>query len=106
MQRYSGFNFPNYVSKVGIVDRAFVDRCFELGTAADPAGRLAVISVEDSVTVAVVQWIETLPMREDSYEVGRRQVASGIQGLRRQQLVAQWLDPELIRSRNRFEIEP
>ncbi|MCP4247112.1 MAG: hypothetical protein GY778_08685 [bacterium] len=105
VQKFSGFSFPTYVNKVGIVARPFVDRCFELGTATDPAGRFAVIPIEDSAMVAVVQWTETLPMREDSYEVGRQQVAAGIMGLRRQQLVAQWLNPELIRSRNEFEPE-
>lgn len=103
LQKYTGgFSMPPYVQGLGFVDQAFVTRCFEQGASDEENDRWAVIPLPDQATVAVVERQELQPVRQDSYARGRQQLVSGLEGARQWQVISEWLNPELIRSRNHF----
>lgn len=90
------------VTGLGRVEETFIQACFELGSAEAGLEQYAVIPVPDLAAVAIVQWKEIQPLREDQYAKERPRFLRQVQGQRTQKLISEWLDPELIRSRNGF----
>ncbi|MBN1490232.1 MAG: hypothetical protein JXA69_09965 [Phycisphaerae bacterium] len=67
---------PTSVPGIG-AEPAFVQKCFELGESptSDTPNRVTLVEHKRNKAWIVVQWIETLPVREDVYEQERVQVA-------------------------------
>lgn len=100
-------NFGNiiYVSGVGRVSREFVDACFALGQT-DDTPKVQVIPVEDSATVTVVEWVETLPLRQDEYLAQRDRIYQQLNRSVVARASSEWFDPVRIRDRNGFTATP
>jgi len=94
---------PTTIPGIGEVGESFVRKCFELGPAEEGAEQVAVIQEPDRAAVAVVQWQQLQPLLESDYVKQRPQVVQQQEQLRLLRIVQEWLDPELIRSRNGFE---
>ncbi len=94
---------PIYVSGVGRVGDQFVDACFQLGDDGQP-GKIAVIPIEDNATVAIVESVESIPLRQDEYEAQRSRIIAQIGRGAISRAVNGWLDPERIRDRNGFSL--
>jgi hypothetical protein len=90
------------VTGLGTVDDAFVQRCFELGSAEDGREQFAVIPLPDAATVAAVEWTALQPVREDQYARERQQIIRRELQKRSRQVVQEWMDPKLIETRNDF----
>ena len=92
-----------YIHRVGLVDETFTKPCFELGPAEEGKTPLAVIPLPEQSMVVLVEWRKLERMDRETYVGTRRSVISGIQQIRYAQSLSEWFDPELIRSRNRWE---
>jgi len=103
LQLFAGFSLPVSVDGVGVVEDAFLERCFELGPASEGKEQLAVIPAPELAQVVAVEWESTEPMRKDAYARQRPTLLRQIQATRQVRLVSEWLNPELIRSRNGFK---
>ena len=91
-----------YVSGIGSVDESVIERFFELES--KPLGqRVAVIPVDERAVVAVVEWVERLPVRTDTYQAERSRIARTANDHLMAQQVSAWLDPMSIRQRTGFE---
>ena len=102
--RFSGqsIKISTSVTGLGTVDDAFIERCFALGPADQGKEPVAVIELPDKATVAVIEWKGIEPLREDVYAREREGILEQEQVQLIRQVIRQWLDPELIRSRNAF----
>lgn len=98
-----GVAMPTSVQGVGPVDDAFLERCFALGPASGGREQHAVIPLPDAAKIVVVEWDSTEPVRKDAYARQRQTLVQQLGGTRQAQLVSEWLNPELIRSRNEFK---
>jgi len=98
-----GLSFGSFVPGVGFIQRDFAERCFALGESSAANGRIGVIPLPAQANVAVVECEEIQPMTTTAYVSSRPQVVSTLASAGRQKTLSAWLDPELIRSRNKFE---
>ena len=78
-----------------------IDGFFALRSAEKPFG---LFEVKDSSQVIVVQWLSTLPPREDGLARMRNSAARQLNNQRFQEALRQWLDPDKIQSRHAFEL--
>jgi hypothetical protein len=101
--QFGDFAMPVSVQGVGAVDDAFTERCFALGPVAEGKEQWAVIPLPDSATVVTVEWQAVRPMTEDDYARRRPTLLRQMRAVRGMEIMSEWLDPELIRSRNGFE---
>ncbi len=92
-----------YVTGVGLVDKSFVARCFE-SDLADDSNKVVVIPIEESATVAVVEWVETIPLREDQYDQERQRIARQLNSSVLANAASEWLNPVRIRDRNGWSL--
>lgn len=99
----AGINTPEItnVTRLGIVDTAFVEKCMALKDKPEYE-RVVVIDIKESEKVAVVEWIESLPMRVDQFEAQRGRLVAAVNRNTINRAVGQWLDPTRIRDRNGF----
>jgi hypothetical protein len=94
------FTFPTRVPPLG-EDPAFVRECFRLGeakTSTQPQ-RVAIVEMKPSKRWVVVQWLETLPIRQDEYDNIRLQIAAMLHSEEVGQFLQNYYSPEEIRRR-------
>jgi hypothetical protein len=101
--RRQGTEPTRRVMGLGAVNDAFVTACFELGAAEGAAPRTRVLSIPESATVAVVEWVKNIPLDEQMFKDRQQMVAQMLERKRAMEYLAGWLDPQTIKARNRFE---
>jgi hypothetical protein len=89
-----------YVMDLGKLSDSDVDECFSLEEAED---KLTLLSLPDQATIMVVEWVETQRGREDEFEEMKKTLVPQLVGARQREVREEWLDPEQIRARNRWE---
>ncbi len=91
-----------YVSGIGSVDASVIEKFFELES--KPLGQqVDVIQIDERAVVAVVEFVERLPVRTDLYETERPRIARTANDHLLTKQVSSWLDPMSIRERTGFE---
>lgn len=88
------------VMDLGWLPDEAVDQCFALEEAGD---KLAVLEFEDRATVMLVEGIEIRRGREDEFDNMKKTLVPRFTANRRREAAREWLDPEQVRARNRFE---
>ncbi len=91
------------VPSLGLVSTGFVAECFALGETQGDEPKLAVIEQPDDARVILVQWKRTDPMVDTMYGAIRSSVGQSIQRMRAMEIQRDWLDPQMIKARNRLE---
>jgi hypothetical protein len=95
--------FKQFITGVGQVDESFIEACFDLENAkSDP--RTGIVKLDALATIAVVEWVERLPIREDEYAAQRLRIVNAAYRTVLVRAVSEWLDPQRIRERNGFEL--
>ncbi|MEE9295691.1 MAG: hypothetical protein V3W34_12115 [Phycisphaerae bacterium] len=92
-----------YVTGVGLVGKSFVARCFE-GDLAGEFNKVLVVPIEESATIAVVEWVETIPLREDQYDQERQRIARQLNSTVLANAASEWLNPVRIKDRNGWSV--
>ncbi len=95
--RYARTNIT--IQQVATVAPEVVDSIFAL---ADQQPPLTSFELENQAMVLVVEWVETLPAREDEFAELRQQSSMTLDFLTRQTL-AEWVSPQNLRARNGVE---
>ncbi|MFQ5491618.1 MAG: hypothetical protein ACE5GE_12950 [Phycisphaerae bacterium] len=98
-----GVPSKTFIPSVGFVDESFTRTCFELGPADQGRQPVAVIEAPEMAAVAVVEFAKLEPLSRDGYVSARPGLRVRIQSDRASQVIGEWLNPELIKSRNRYE---
>ncbi len=83
------------------VSNEVLEQIFSLAHADDPIG---VFPLEEREQVLVVEWVETLPAREDEYAALREESLQDLVYVLANQAMRQWLQPENLRARNGVEV--
>jgi hypothetical protein len=96
--RYGRTNIT--IPQVATVSADVVDKVFALENVAPPVDSF---ELEDQSMVVVIEWVETLPAREDDFAELRDQASMTLDFLNRQ-VMAEWLSPRNIRARNGVEM--
>ncbi|MGB2987928.1 MAG: hypothetical protein WBE26_18825 [Phycisphaerae bacterium] len=86
---------------VGPVPIEIMEECFALADADD---KTKVIELKEQARVMVVTWVDTQPGHADDFEDMRVSFVQQMSSARLQAAIADWLNPEQIRARNRFEL--
>ena len=61
------------------------------------------LELKQRAVVLVVEWVETKRGRVDEYTAFRKQLEAQMASYHTQQALAEWLNPQNIRTRNGFE---
>jgi len=98
-----GVSRPANVSipQVGQVSADVAERIFDLARADDP---ITVLKIEEKTLVLVVEWLETVPAREDEYTALREELLTAMTDYLSVQAMREWLNPENVRARNSVEM--
>ncbi|RJP36229.1 MAG: hypothetical protein C4547_07765 [Phycisphaerales bacterium] len=96
--RYARTNIT--IEQVATVSAEVVDRIFALEEVRPPVESF---DLENQSLVIVVEWVETIPARQDEFEELRSQATASLDFLSRQ-VMGEWLDPQNLRARNGVEI--
>lgn len=103
VRRPGEFN-RTYIPQVGFVDETFTRACFDLGPADQGLVPVAVIEVPDLGLVTVVEFSKLETLDRAAYVSTRPGLLNRIQGERASRVIGDWLNPKLIKSRNRYEV--
>lgn len=106
-QQRSPSMMPTSIPMIGM-DEKFVRECFRLGEVATTAPatqkqHVAVVELKRSRRWVVVQWLETLPLRQDAYDEIRMDVAGMLWTASVSGFVRDYFSPELIRRRAQWK---
>lgn len=98
------FMLPVSVPPIG-EDPTFVRECFRLGeakTSTQPQ-RVAAVDMKRSKRWIVVQWLETLPIRQDEYDAVRMQIAGMLHSQEVGRFLENYYSPQEIRRRAQWK---
>jgi hypothetical protein len=84
------------VPEIGSLPMEIVEKIFALEKATDP---LALFEWKEQAKVLLVQWLESLPAREDEFESIREDLVQSMLEDRRRAALTEWLDPSQIQAR-------
>ncbi len=86
----------------GTINKEDVDRCFALEQSDE---RVIVITMRGSASVAVVEWVASIPGREDEFASMRPTLRTELVGRRTRAAITGWFDSEQIQARTGYTRE-
>jgi len=86
----------------GTISNEDVDRCFALEQSDE---RVIVITMPGSATAAVVEWVESIPGREDEFATLRPKLRTELVSRRTRDAIQGWFDSEQIQARTGYKRE-